>query len=97
MEARLYTAQEVSEIMHLPIKRTRQIMKNEMRCVQIGERLRATMEEILRWQREQSMTHAPEKIMSRKERNRARTAQLEKYARMAQMAEASGGRIPYRK
>lgn len=97
MDARLYTPQEVSEIMHLPIKRTLQIMKSEMRCVKVGERLRVRMEEIIRWQREKSMIHAPEKIMSRKERNRARTAQLEQYARMAQMAESSGGRIPYRK
>lgn len=97
MDARLYTPQEVSEIMHLPIKRTLQIMKNEMRCVKIGKRLRVRMEEIIRWQREQSMIHAPEQTMSLKERRRARTAQLEQYARTAQLMAATGGRIPYRK
>lgn len=97
MDARLYTAKEIAEITHIHIKRVHKYMKSEMRCIKDGRTLKTTMEEILRWEREKMMTHSPEPAISRKERNRARTAQLEQYARMAQMAAASGGKIPYRK
>lgn len=95
MEARLYTAAEAAEIMGVSLKRMRQLMHEDMRCVEVGKRLRVTGDEIVRWQREKSVTHQP--AMTLKERRRAEMRRLEEWARIDQELKANGGKIPRRR
>lgn len=94
MDVKLYTPEEAADIMGLSVKRMRKLMPY-MRCIQIGQGLRVTMGEIVRWENEQSMTHEPDTPQSRKAARKAEMDRLYNLGLMASMA--SGGKIPRRK